>query len=372
MTAQERSSRPRAVPGAPGDVRGRAGLGALLPDRVRPALWDTLWEAGRSTASSPAATGRSTRCGSRRATASGARTSRRRTRRTRRASASPSSSTRATSSAATRSASAGEPERLLRCLTLEDPRSVALGSEPVRVGGEVVGRVTSGGYGYTVGRSIAYAYLPGRARRRDRARAVEIFGEWVGARSQPSRCSTRRRADPGMTGRRGGGRARLAGTGRASRCSAAGSRTTTSRSPSTARTYVLRVAGEDTELLGIDRRAEHEATRAAAAVGVGPEVVAFVEPEGLARDALHRGPRSCAVSAARRRAWPSGSGAPARPCRPAAAGGASTRSASSRTTSTRPAPRRGPADGWDWAWEIARRIERPAGPARRGRATTTC
>jgi thiamine kinase-like enzyme len=44
--------------------------------------------------------------------------------------------------------------------------------------------------------------------------------------------------------------------------------------------YVLRVAGEDTELLGIDRRAELEATRAAAAVGVGPEVVDFLEPEG--------------------------------------------------------------------------------------------
>ena len=45
-------------------------------------------------------------------------------------------------------------------------------------------------------------------------------------------------------------------------------------------TYVLRVGGKDTELLGIDRRAEHEASLAAAAVGVGPEVVAFVEPEG--------------------------------------------------------------------------------------------
>jgi thiamine kinase-like enzyme len=43
---------------------------------------------------------------------------------------------------------------------------------------------------------------------------------------------------------------------------------------------VLRVAGRDTDLLGIDRQAEYEATRAAAAVGVGPEVVAFVEPEG--------------------------------------------------------------------------------------------
>ena len=45
-------------------------------------------------------------------------------------------------------------------------------------------------------------------------------------------------------------------------------------------TYVLRIGGKDTELLGIDRRAEYEASLAAAAVGVGPEVVAFVEPEG--------------------------------------------------------------------------------------------
>jgi thiamine kinase-like enzyme len=44
--------------------------------------------------------------------------------------------------------------------------------------------------------------------------------------------------------------------------------------------FVLRVAGERTELLGIDRRVEHEASLAAAAVGVGPEVIDFVEPEG--------------------------------------------------------------------------------------------
>ena len=44
--------------------------------------------------------------------------------------------------------------------------------------------------------------------------------------------------------------------------------------------YVLRVAGKDTDLLGIDRHAEHLATRIAATVGVGPEVVAFLEPEG--------------------------------------------------------------------------------------------
>jgi thiamine kinase-like enzyme len=45
-------------------------------------------------------------------------------------------------------------------------------------------------------------------------------------------------------------------------------------------TYVLRIGGKDTDLLGIDRDAEHAAANAAASVGVGPEVVAFVEPEG--------------------------------------------------------------------------------------------
>jgi thiamine kinase-like enzyme len=44
--------------------------------------------------------------------------------------------------------------------------------------------------------------------------------------------------------------------------------------------YVLRVGGKDTEVLGIDRRAEYEAASIAASLGVGPEVVAFVEPEG--------------------------------------------------------------------------------------------
>ena len=43
--------------------------------------------------------------------------------------------------------------------------------------------------------------------------------------------------------------------------------------------YVLRTAGKDTHLLGIDRPAEAEATRVSASLGVGPEVVAFLEPE---------------------------------------------------------------------------------------------
>ena len=40
--------------------------------------------------------------------------------------------------------------------------------------------------------------------------------------------------------------------------------------------YVLRIAGADTELLGIDRGAEHAAAAIAAQLGVGPEVVEFV------------------------------------------------------------------------------------------------
>ena len=72
------------------------------------------------------------------------------------------------------------PERRLACLVLADPRSVALGSEPVRIDGDLVGRVTSGGYGYTVERSIAYAYVPAEAAEPGRPLEVEIFGEWVG------------------------------------------------------------------------------------------------------------------------------------------------------------------------------------------------
>ncbi len=44
--------------------------------------------------------------------------------------------------------------------------------------------------------------------------------------------------------------------------------------------FVVRLAGNDTHLLGISREVEHAATVAAAGVGVGPEVVAFVRPEG--------------------------------------------------------------------------------------------
>ncbi|MFL5680384.1 MAG: aminomethyltransferase family protein, partial [Chloroflexota bacterium] len=72
------------------------------------------------------------------------------------------------------------PRKRLRCLVLEDPRSVALGNEPVRVDGQIVGRVTSGGYGYAVDQSIAYAYLPPDQAAIGTRGDVEVFGEWVG------------------------------------------------------------------------------------------------------------------------------------------------------------------------------------------------
>jgi glycine cleavage system aminomethyltransferase T/glycine/D-amino acid oxidase-like deaminating enzyme len=70
------------------------------------------------------------------------------------------------------------PTRRLRCIVLDDALSVALGNEPVRVEGEIRGRVTSGGYGYTVARSIAYAYLPASVAVGTPVE-VDIFGTWV-------------------------------------------------------------------------------------------------------------------------------------------------------------------------------------------------
>src|SRR5262249_10195450 len=43
--------------------------------------------------------------------------------------------------------------------------------------------------------------------------------------------------------------------------------------------YVLRVCGKDTSVLGIDRDNEREATRIAAALGIGPDVVTFLDDE---------------------------------------------------------------------------------------------
>ena len=77
---------------------------------------------------------------------------------------------------------AGSPQaEQLCCLVLDDPRAVALGNEAVLAGGATVGRVTSGGVGYSVGASIAYAWLPARYADAGTPVDVEVFGELVGA-----------------------------------------------------------------------------------------------------------------------------------------------------------------------------------------------
>lgn len=68
--------------------------------------------------------------------------------------------------------------RRLTCLTIDDPRSVVMGKEPVYDGDRVVGYVTSAAYGYTVGTGIAYAWLP--AERAVPGTALDIG--WFGRR----------------------------------------------------------------------------------------------------------------------------------------------------------------------------------------------
>ncbi|MEV7636848.1 FAD-dependent oxidoreductase [Pseudarthrobacter enclensis] len=87
--------------------------------------------------------------------------------------------------------------RALRCLTVDDGTSVVLGKEPVYVDGSAVGYVTSAAYGYTVGKPIAYAWLPASVGIGD-AVEIEYFGRRVAAT-----VSAEPLVDPGMERIRG-------------------------------------------------------------------------------------------------------------------------------------------------------------------------
>jgi 4-methylaminobutanoate oxidase (formaldehyde-forming) len=55
---------------------------------------------------------------------------------------------------------AGQPlKKRLAGFTLEDPAAVLVGRETILRNGETVGYLTSGGYGYTVGKSIGFGYV---------------------------------------------------------------------------------------------------------------------------------------------------------------------------------------------------------------------
>ena len=75
---------------------------------------------------------------------------------------------------------AGTKQKLC-CIAISDSRSIALGKEPIRVGDEIISWVTSGGYGYSVGVSMAYAYLPIEYAKPGTALNIEFFGTQVDA-----------------------------------------------------------------------------------------------------------------------------------------------------------------------------------------------
>lgn len=74
--------------------------------------------------------------------------------------------------------------RRLRCLTVDDGRSVVLGKEPVLREGEPIGYVTSAAFGYTIGKPIAYAYLPSWVQEGDPVE-IEYFGKRIRATVSP-------------------------------------------------------------------------------------------------------------------------------------------------------------------------------------------
>ncbi len=70
----------------------------------------------------------------------------------------------------------------LCCLTLSDSQTIALGKEPIRSAeGRIIGWVAAGGYGYSVGKSIIYSYLPIEFSKVGTKLEIEFFGEQVGA-----------------------------------------------------------------------------------------------------------------------------------------------------------------------------------------------
>jgi glycine cleavage system aminomethyltransferase T len=70
--------------------------------------------------------------------------------------------------------------RLRTLLVGEEQYLPVYGGEAVHMGGDVAGRIRSAAYGFTVGRNLAFAYLPAEVREGDEAK-VEIFGDLVTA-----------------------------------------------------------------------------------------------------------------------------------------------------------------------------------------------
>lgn len=76
---------------------------------------------------------------------------------------------------------AADVTRRLTCLTIDDPRSVVMGKEPVYDGDRPVGYVTSAAYGYTIGKGIAYAWLPAELATTGRTLRLGYFDQRIPA-----------------------------------------------------------------------------------------------------------------------------------------------------------------------------------------------
>ena len=131
------------------------------------------------------------------------------------------------------------------------------------------------------------------------------------------------------------------------------------RSPGGRDRYVIRLAGNDTHLLGISREVEHAATVAAAGVGVGPEVTAFIRPEGyLVTRFIEGSPVSDEAVHQAGDAPPGRRLAPPDPRRPGRSRACSSRSGSSRRTAPSPPPAASRSRrSTSVAQAVARRIE---------------
>jgi 4-methylaminobutanoate oxidase (formaldehyde-forming) len=69
-------------------------------------------------------------------------------------------------------------KRKLVAITFDDITSVPFGSEPIRIDNKIVGRIKSGGQGYTINKAIAFAYLPIEHSEPGTSVEIELFGVW--------------------------------------------------------------------------------------------------------------------------------------------------------------------------------------------------
>ncbi len=78
--------------------------------------------------------------------------------------------------------------RRLVTLLIDDPNAVVMGNEPVYDGDKVIGQITSGNYGYSVGKYVAFGYVPPAYASAGTTLAVEFmnkrFAATVGADAQ--------------------------------------------------------------------------------------------------------------------------------------------------------------------------------------------